>query len=96
MITSSTNPTLKLVRKLLAQKRKRDELGLFAVEGEDLVEAARAAGLEPVERPVAGENVSVELLAGVSRSRTRLARSPSSAPLTCRRNGVRRPSHSGA
>ena len=66
MITSSTNPTLKLVRKLLAQKRKRDELGLFAVEGEDLVEAARAAGLEPVELLVAGETVSAELLAGVS------------------------------
>ena len=43
MITSASNPTLKLVRKLLAQKRKREELGLFAVEGEDLVEAAAAA-----------------------------------------------------
>ena len=37
VITAATNPKLKLVRKLLAQKRKRDELGLFAVEGEDLV-----------------------------------------------------------
>ena len=44
MITSASNPTLKLVRKLLAQKRKREELGLFAVEGEDLVAAAAAAG----------------------------------------------------
>ena len=66
MITSATNPTLKLVRKLLAQKRKRDELGLFAVEGEDLVGAAREAGLEPVELLVAGESVTAELLAGVS------------------------------
>jgi RNA methyltransferase, TrmH family len=66
MITSAANPTLKLVRKLLAQKRKRDELGLFAVEGEDLVDAARAAGLEPVELLEAGATVAPELLAGLS------------------------------
>ena len=66
MITSASNPTLKLVRKLLAQKRKREELGLFAVEGEDLVEAATAAGIEPVELLVAGESVEPELLAGLS------------------------------
>ena len=66
MITSASNPTLKLVRKLLAQKRKREELGLFAVEGEDLVEAAAAAGVQPVELLVAGETVEPELLARVS------------------------------
>ena len=66
MITSASNPTLKLVRKLLAQKRKREELGLFAVEGEDLVEAASAAGIEPIELLVAGENVEPELLAAIS------------------------------
>ena len=66
MITSASNPTLKLVRKLLAQKRKREELGLFAVEGEDLVEAATAAGIEPIELLVAGENVETELLAAIS------------------------------
>ena len=66
MITSASNPTLKLVRKLLAQKRKREELGLFAVEGEDLVEAASAAGIEPIELLVAGETVAPELLAAVS------------------------------
>ncbi len=66
MITSATNPTVKLVRKLLAQKRKRDELGLFAVEGEDLVAAARSVGIEPVERLVAGETIDAELLAGLS------------------------------
>lgn len=66
MITSASNPALKLVRKLLAQKRQREELGLFAVEGEDLVEAALDAGLDPVELLVAGENVEAELLAGVS------------------------------
>lgn len=66
MITSASNPTLKLVRKLLAQKRKREELGLFAVEGEDLVDAARAAGIEPIELLVAGDSVEPELLAGIS------------------------------
>ena len=66
MITAASNPKLKLVRKLLAQKRKRAELGLFAVEGEDLLEAAREAGLDPVELLVAGENVATELLAEIS------------------------------
>ena len=66
MITSASNPTLKLARKLLAQKRKREEHGLFAVEGEDLVAAATAAGIEPVELLVAGENVDSALLAGIS------------------------------
>jgi RNA methyltransferase, TrmH family len=36
------------------------------VEGEDLVDAGLAAGLEPEELLVAGENVSAELLASVS------------------------------
>ena len=66
MITSAANPKLKLVRKLLAQKRKREELGLFVVEGEDLVDAARAAGIEPTELLVAGETVEPELLAELS------------------------------
>lgn len=66
VITARTNPTLKLVRKVLAQKRKRDELGLFAVEGEDLIAAARSAGIEPVELLVAGVNVEAELLAELS------------------------------
>jgi len=51
------------VRKL-HDRRWRDKLGLFAVEGEDLVEAA--AGIEPVELLVAGEDVEAELLAEVS------------------------------
>ena len=66
MITARTNPTLKLVRKLIAQKRKRAELGLFVVEGEDLVGAAHAAGIEPIELLVAGETVLEELLAELS------------------------------
>ena len=48
----------------LHDRRWRDKLGLFAVEGEDLVEAA--AGIEPVELLVAGEDVEAELLAEVS------------------------------
>jgi TrmH family RNA methyltransferase len=65
VITSASNEKLKLVRKL-ARKKERRETGLFAVEGEDLVDAALAAGIEPVELLVAGENVAPELLAGVS------------------------------
>lgn len=66
MITSRDNETLKLVRKLLAHRKHRDETGLFAAEGEDLVEAAVAAGIEPVHLLVAGESVDEALLAGVS------------------------------
>jgi TrmH family RNA methyltransferase len=65
VITSAANPRLKLVRKL-GSRRQRDKLGLFVCEGEDLVEAGLAAGLEPVELLVAGETVSTEVLAGVS------------------------------
>jgi len=65
VIRSASNPRLKLVRKL-ASARQRQKLGLFAVEGEDLVEAGLAAGLEPVDVLVAGEDVSAELLASVS------------------------------
>ncbi len=42
------------------------ETGLFAAEGEDLVDAALAAGIEPVELLVADENVRPELLGEVS------------------------------
>ena len=65
MITSPQNEKLKLVRKL-QDRRWRDKLGLFVAEGEDLVEAARAAGIEPVELLVAGETVTAELLADAS------------------------------
>jgi RNA methyltransferase, TrmH family len=65
VITSPRNETLKLVRKLRA-RRWRDKLGLFVAEGEDLVDAALEAGLEPVELLVAGETVAPELLAQVS------------------------------
>jgi RNA methyltransferase, TrmH family len=65
VITSAANPRLKLVRKL-ASRRQRDKFGLFVCEGEDLVEAGRAAGLVPVELLVAGETVSPEVLARIS------------------------------
>ncbi|HYZ78225.1 MAG TPA: RNA methyltransferase [Gaiellaceae bacterium] len=65
MIRSRQNEKLKLVRKL-AERRWREKLGLFVAEGEDLVEAARGAGIEPVELLVAGETVEPELLAEVS------------------------------
>jgi len=65
VITSAQNQTLKLVRKLHA-RRWREKLGLFVAEGEDLVDAALEAGLEPVELLVAGETVMPELLAEVS------------------------------
>jgi TrmH family RNA methyltransferase len=50
----------------LHERRWRDKLGLFFVEGEDLVEAARAGGFEAVEVLVAGEDVEPALLAEVS------------------------------
>lgn len=75
MITSASNPRLRLVRRLAA-RNQRERLGLFVCEGEDLVEAGLAAGLEPVEllvdaeRPVPGipdgEAVEPRLLAEVS------------------------------
>jgi TrmH family RNA methyltransferase len=39
---------------------------LFVAEGEDLVDSARSAGIEPVELLVAGDNVEPALLADVS------------------------------
>jgi RNA methyltransferase, TrmH family len=66
VIRSRTNPRLQLVRKLLSARKHRDETGLFAAEGEDLVDAAEAAGIEPVDKLVAGETVEPELLARVS------------------------------
>jgi RNA methyltransferase, TrmH family len=61
MIRSPDNDRLKTIRKL-QQKRWREKLGLFAAEGEDLVEAAPAA--EYVLR--AGVDVEPELLNAVS------------------------------
>jgi TrmH family RNA methyltransferase len=54
VITSEANPRLRLVRRLRS-RAQRARLGLFVCEGEDLVEAALDAGLEPVEALVDGE-----------------------------------------
>ena len=62
MIVSKDNERLKLVRKL-HDKRWREKLGLFFVEGEDAVDAATA---EPVDLLRAGEDVEPELLADVA------------------------------
>jgi TrmH family RNA methyltransferase len=72
VITSAANPRLKLVRRLHA-RRARERLGLFACEGEDLVEAALDAGLEPVEALVDAERPALEeRLAGSERVEPRL------------------------
>jgi len=65
LITSASNPRLKLVRRLQS-RRQREKLGLFVCEGEDLVEAGLAAGLLAVDTLVAGETVEPALLADVS------------------------------
>jgi TrmH family RNA methyltransferase len=75
MITSPQNEKLKLVRKLHERKHRERE-GLFATEGEDLIAAGLAAGLEPrftltaagsqLPSEWGGEEVDPELLASVS------------------------------
>lgn len=65
MITSAANPRLKLIRRLYSGSQRR-RLGLFAVEGEDAVQAALVAGIEPVDLLRAGEDVEAALLADVS------------------------------
>jgi TrmH family RNA methyltransferase len=66
VITSTHNERLKALRKL-REKRERERTGLFVAEGEDLLDAARAAGWDAVERyGVGGEELSPELLDSVS------------------------------
>jgi TrmH family RNA methyltransferase len=75
MIASPQNEKLKLVRKLRERKHRERE-GLFATEGEDLVEAGLAAGAEPrfllaaagseLSPDWGGEEVEPELLAATS------------------------------
>jgi len=77
MIASPHNEKLKLVRKLRERKHRERE-GLFATEGEDLVEAGLAAGAEPrfvlvaagsglfADRAAPAEEVEPGLLAEVS------------------------------
>ena len=65
MITSPHNEQLKTIRKL-HDRRWRERLDLFVAEGEDLVDAAAAAGWEPELVLRAGEDVERELLDEVS------------------------------
>jgi TrmH family RNA methyltransferase len=71
MIESNQNEKLKLVRKLRDRKHRERE-GLFATEGEDLLEAGLAAGATPrfvlvaAKSGLAGEEVEAKLLAEVS------------------------------
>jgi RNA methyltransferase, TrmH family len=65
VITSVANPRLRRIRRLQSGRQRR-RLGLFVAEGEDLVEAALAEGLEPVDLLRSGEDLAPELLATVS------------------------------
>ena len=71
-ITSPHNDKLKTVRKLRQRRRERERLGQFVAEGEDLLEAADAAGWVAVERfavtgsGLPGIEVEPALLAGVT------------------------------
>jgi TrmH family RNA methyltransferase len=71
-ITSPHNDKLKEIRRLNARRRDREHLGRFVAEGEDLLDAASAAGWSAIDRLVAmdsglaGEEVLPDLLAGIS------------------------------
>src|SRR5262245_52369182 len=65
MITSPQNEKLKRIRKL-ANRKHREREDAFVAEGEDLVDAAAAAGVDPEVLLVAGEDVEPELLDEVS------------------------------
>jgi RNA methyltransferase, TrmH family len=65
VITSPDNQQLKTIRKL-HDKRHRTREELFVAEGEDLVDAAAAAGWEPELLLRAGEDVEPKLLDAVS------------------------------
>jgi RNA methyltransferase, TrmH family len=62
VIVSRDNERLKLIRKL-HDRRWREKLGLFFVEGEDAIEAATA---EPIDLLRADEDVDAKLLADVA------------------------------
>jgi len=71
MIKSNQNEKLKLVRKLRERKHRERE-GLFATDGEDLLEAGLAAGAQPqlvlvaADSGLEGEEVDPALLADAS------------------------------
>ncbi len=108
-IKSPQNEKLTLVRKL-RQRKHREREGLFVGEGEDLLEAALAAGREPVELLTAagsdlgGSEVEPGLLDSVSAlgSGTRaigvwpIVESPVSGPVCIYLHGVGDPANVGA
>jgi TrmH family RNA methyltransferase len=65
VIRSPDNQKLKTIRKL-RDKRWREKLGLFAAEGEDLVEAAESAGWPAQFVLRAEEDVEADLLSAAS------------------------------
>ena len=71
-ITSSHNQKLKEIRKLQMRRRERERARRFVAEGEDLLEAADAAGWQAIERFCAagsglpGVEVEPRLLASAS------------------------------
>ena len=71
-ITSPQNQKLKEIRKLRMRRRERQKATRFVAEGEDLLQAADAAGWQPVERYCAagsglpGTEVEAKLLAQAS------------------------------
>jgi TrmH family RNA methyltransferase len=71
-ITSPHNEKLKAIRKLHQRRRWRERSGRFVAEGEDLLEAADAAGWQAIERYCAtasglpGVEVDASLLASAS------------------------------
>lgn len=80
MITSASNPRLKLVRRL-ESRSQRERLGLFVAEGEDLVAAALDAGLGPAEVLVDGERPAlVDRLPGAELVEPELMASLSTLP----------------
>jgi TrmH family RNA methyltransferase len=103
MITSAQNEQLKTIRKL-QDKKHRERLGLFAAEGEDLVEIAEAEGWVPEILLVSGEDVEPDLLDAVSSlgSGTRVLGvykqrwSPPGGDLSLYLHGVRDPGNVGA
>lgn len=71
VITSKSNENLRLVRRL-RQRRHREREGLFVTEGEDLLAAGLAAGVEPVGlltlqgEGLGGVEVTADVLASAS------------------------------
>ena len=104
MITSPHNEKLKRIRKLRS-RRERERTGLFVVEGEDLVAAAAAAGIEPELVLVAGEDVEPGLLGTLSTLgsgtrvigvyRQRWAQIPKAAQVSVYLHGVADPGNIG-